>query len=122
MKCPHCGNESRTKDVCSSCGEKVEMPEQTIEVEYKEFKVSEFMEIRRKRKSSRRKGDETTLTEEPGTEEKDYRNAGETGIATVLASLLPRGKRKRFLIAGLVIVVLSVIAGTYYFLKLWHNQ
>jgi hypothetical protein len=56
MICPHCGNESEKKDVCSRCGGKMEVPEQAIEVEYKEFKVAEFMEIRRKRQEKKKKG------------------------------------------------------------------
>jgi hypothetical protein len=122
MKCPHCGNESQRKDVCSNCGEKMEVSEQAIEVEYKEFKISEFMEIRRKRQSSRRKGTEKTAVEGAGTEEEDYRTAGNAGITSARALLLLGGKRKRFLIVVLVLVVLAVITGAYYLLKFLHHQ
>lgn len=48
MKCPKCGNELNAKGVCVKCIEKPEKTEEDIEVEYKEFKVSEFLEIRKK--------------------------------------------------------------------------
>jgi len=122
MKCPHCGNDSRTKGVCSSCGDKMEMPEQTIEIEYKEFKVSEFMEIRRRRKGPGRKRDEGALTKGSGDEEEDYRTGENIRIAAGFASLLRGGKRNRFLIIVLVIIALAVITGAYYLLKFLHHQ
>ena len=97
------------------------VPEQTIEVEYKEFKVSEFMEIRKKRQNSR-KGTEKALTEGAGKGGEDYRTAGNAGIPAARSSLLQGGKRKRFLIAVLVLVVLAVITGAYYLLKFLHHQ
>jgi len=122
MKCPHCGNESRRKDVCSRCGEKIEVPEQAIEVEYKEFKVSEFMEIRKKRQNSRRKVPEKAITEGAGREEKGYRTAGNAGIAAPRVSQRLEGRRRRFFIAVLVLLVLSVITGAYCLLKFLHHH
>ena len=122
MKCPHCGNESRRKDVCSRCGEKIEVPEQAIEVEYKEFKVSEFMEIRKKRQNSRRKVPEKAITEGAGREEKGYRTAGNAGIAAPRVSQRLEGRRRRFFIAVLVLLVLAVITGAYCLLKFLHHH
>lgn len=122
MKCPHCGNESRRKDVCSRCGKKIEVPEQAIEVEYKEFKASEFMEIRKKRQNSRRKVPEKAITEGAGREEKDYRTAGNAGIAAPHVSLRLEGRRRRFFIAVLVLLVLAVITGAYCLLKFLHHH
>jgi hypothetical protein len=117
MKCPHCGNESQRKDICSRCGEKMEVPEQTIEVEYKEFKVSEFMEIRKKRLNSG-KGTEEAFTEEAGKGGKEYRTAGSAGIPAARV----KGKRRIFFIAVLALVVLSAITGAYYLLRFLHRQ
>ena len=122
MKCPHCGNESQRKDVCSRCGEKIEVPEQAIEVEYKEFKVSEFMEIRKKRQNSRRKVPEKAITEGAGREEKGYRTAGNAGIAAPRVSQRLEGRRRRFFIAVLVLLVLAVITGAYCLLKFLHHH
>jgi hypothetical protein len=118
MKCPHCGNESNRKDVCSRCGGKMEMPEQTIEVEYKEFKVSEFMEIRKKRQNSA-KGTGKALTEGAGAEEEGDRTGG---IPATHMLLREKGKRRIFLIAILVFVVLAVITGAYYLLRFLLHQ
>ena len=121
MKCPHCGNESNRKDACSRCGEKMEMPEQTIEVEYKEFKVSEFMEIRKKRKNSG-KGTGKELTEGAGAEEEYDRTAGKAGIPAAHVLLRQKGKRRIFFIAVLVLVILAVIRGAYYLLRFLHHR
>jgi len=48
MKCPDCGTELHEKDRCSKCGKKIELPQKDVEVEYKEFTLSEFLEIRKK--------------------------------------------------------------------------
>ncbi len=48
MKCPLCGIDLEGKDKCSKCGRKIEDLLRGIEVEYKDFKVSEFLEIRQK--------------------------------------------------------------------------
>jgi DNA-directed RNA polymerase subunit RPC12/RpoP len=47
MKCPHCGSDLKDTDLCSKCGRKVG-PAPEIEVEYRDFKVSEYLEIRQK--------------------------------------------------------------------------
>jgi uncharacterized Zn finger protein (UPF0148 family) len=47
MKCPHCGADLKRKDLCGNCGRKIEQAPE-IEVEYKDFKVSEYLEIRQK--------------------------------------------------------------------------
>jgi DNA-directed RNA polymerase subunit RPC12/RpoP len=45
MKCPDCGKELNEKNVCIQCGKKAESPTEDIEVRYKEFPKSEFLEI-----------------------------------------------------------------------------
>lgn len=47
MKCPHCGTDLKATDLCSKCGRKISPPPE-IEVEYRDFKVSEYLEIRQK--------------------------------------------------------------------------
>lgn len=49
MKCPECGEALNEGHVCKSCGRDVKGSAEEFEVEYKEFKLSEFLEIRRKR-------------------------------------------------------------------------
>ncbi len=50
MKCPECGEALNEGHVCKSCGKEVKGSAEEFEVEYKEFKLSEFLEIRRKRR------------------------------------------------------------------------
>jgi hypothetical protein len=48
IHCPDCGTEVRGADICSRCGKHLEITQQRVEVEYKEFTLSEFLEIRKK--------------------------------------------------------------------------
>ena len=122
MKCPHCGNESRKKYVCSKCGGKIGAPEQEIEVEYKEFTVSEFMEIRKKRQNFCRKGTEKVLIEGADKKGGDRRNNGVAGVAAARMSPEREDRRGRFFIAVLVLLILAVIAGVYYLLRFLYHR
>jgi hypothetical protein len=112
MQCPHCGNELRGEMSCSKCGRKVSPPKRDIEVEYKEFKVSEFLEIRKSQQEFRAEG-----TSEPGTEQKG-------GLFSLQPPARMTGKptpgrgTKRLLIAFLLILIFfGIVAGAYYFLR-----
>jgi|YelNatPaOPRAMG01_1025707.scaffolds.fasta_scaffold03989_14 predicted amidophosphoribosyltransferase len=50
MICPYCGNKIKdNSNVCGACGKEIKgSTGEKIEVEYKEFKVSELLEIHRK--------------------------------------------------------------------------
>lgn len=48
MKCPECGEALNEGHVCKSCGKALKGSAEEFEVEFKEFKLSEFLEIRRK--------------------------------------------------------------------------
>jgi len=112
MQCPHCGNELNGEIPCSKCGRKVSPPKRDIEVEYKEFSVSEFLEIRKSQQESRTEG-----TGEPGAAQKGNADspqppANKTGKLTT-----GRGT-KRFLIAFLLtFIIFGVMAGAYYLLR-----
>jgi len=45
MKCPHCSEETQAGKVCERCGKDLE-PHKGMEIEYKEFKVSELLDIK----------------------------------------------------------------------------
>jgi hypothetical protein len=111
MQCPHCGNELSGEMPCSKCGRKVS-PKGDIEVEYKEFKVSEFLEIRKSQQESRAEG-----TSEPGTEQK----GGPFSLQSPANSTEKptQGRRtKRLLITFLLILIFfGLVAGAYYFLR-----
>ncbi|MEW6585092.1 MAG: hypothetical protein AB1442_05710 [Nitrospirota bacterium] len=52
MKCPHCGKESTDRETCTNCGKEIHVPAEDVEVEYKEFTLSEFLEIRKKKEQA----------------------------------------------------------------------
>jgi hypothetical protein len=112
MQCPHCGNEVSGEMYCSKCGRKVSPPKRDIEVEYKEFKVSEFLEIRKPQQESQ--GEETSET---GTEQK----GGPFSLqppANMTGKPAPGRGTKRLLIAFLLILIFfGLVAGAYYFLR-----
>jgi ribosomal protein L32 len=60
MKCPFCGKEGISHTTCSKCGKNISPPPGEIEVEYKEFTLSEFLEIRKKLEQSAGIGNEET--------------------------------------------------------------
>lgn len=112
MQCPHCGNEVNGAMPCSKCGGKVSLPKRDIEVEYKEFKVSEFLEIRKSQQESRAEG-----TSEPGTEQK----GGPVSLqppANMTGKRAPgRGTKKLLIAFLLILIIFAVMAGAYYLLR-----
>jgi hypothetical protein len=64
MKCPGCGIDVTGKEVCSQCGRKCDIPPEEIEVEYKNFTISEFLEIRPKSSGSHRQPEAVCVREE----------------------------------------------------------
>jgi len=112
MQCPHCGNELSGEMPCSKCGEKVSPAKGDIEVEYKEFKVSEFLEIRKSPQEYRAEG-----TSEPGTGKK----GGPVSLqptANMTGKRAPGRGTKRLLIAfSLIFIIFGAMAGAYYLLR-----
>jgi hypothetical protein len=112
MRCPHCGNEFSGATLCSKCGRRVNLPKADIEVEYKEFKVSELLEIRKSQQAVPDKG-----TTEPGTVKKGDPFSLQPP-AKVTGKPAPGRGTKRLLIAFLLILLFfGLIAGAYYFLR-----
>ncbi len=50
MKCPHCGKETKVGKACDNCGRGL-APSQGVEIQYKDFKVSELLDIKVGKKS-----------------------------------------------------------------------
>jgi hypothetical protein len=110
MNCPYCGNELSGKDVCARCGKKTEMPKPKVEVEYKEFKVSEFLEIRQKQEVLQAE------KESSGSTETDFRVKRED-VTKETRPDVKREKRNVFLIAAIILVIITAMAGTWYLLR-----
>ena len=45
MKCPHCGRETKGKETCEHCGKSFAAGGE-VEVSYKDFKVTELLDIK----------------------------------------------------------------------------
>jgi len=117
MQCPHCGNELSGAMLCSKCGRKVSPPRRDIEVEYKEFKVSELLEIRKAQQASRAAGMGESGTVQKGGPVSLQPTANMTGKPT------PGKGTKRLLIAFLIIfMIFGVMAGAYYLLRFLFQQ
>ena len=108
MRCSYCGSETGEKDICAVCGKKQKGPDSDVEVEYKEFKISEFLEIRKKQKTleGARRSRKTT-----GRRADDRKGGRE---------VIPGIERSEARFPAIIIVILSVIAALawlFYFLR-----
>jgi thiol:disulfide interchange protein len=127
MKCPDCGSELDENNICSNCRINVARQEQEIEIEYKEFPKSEFLEIRKKHKA------ETESAEIPA--EKNHKkkktpsNTAELKSASAKQSRsikqkareTSRGINKKSLLIFLAgLLTAGILAGVYYLLKLFY--
>ena len=66
MKCPRCDTDITGKRKCSKCGFDVAGPQDEIEVEYKDFKTSELLEIRHKKQTVDEHEKTITVSEHKG--------------------------------------------------------
>ena len=122
MKCPDCGSELGENTVCSNCGMKVENHEQEIEIEYKEFPKSEFLEIRKKAKS-----DTETAEISVGKDSKKKKRPLDTaplksasGKQSIKKEARVTGRdinKKSLLIFLAGLLTAGIFAGIYYLLK-----
>jgi hypothetical protein len=131
MKCSHCGSDLKGKDICSRCGRKTE-PVPDIEVEYKDFKVSEYLEIRQKEhkassgseavahEGKQRDIPDKGSREEPVTDDKTSENTrGRTPaegdlVRRMPAPASPEGMRLSPFAFTMTLLLLAALAGALY--------
>ena len=124
MKCPHCGADLKEKDLCSRCGRKIG-PAPEIEIEYKDFKVSEYLEIRQKEHKTSsgtgtgvQKGERSrTLPEmaEKTSENTRGRTPAEGDLVATVRVPDPRGSMKySSLTVAVILLILAALAGALY--------
>jgi hypothetical protein len=105
MKCPRCGEETSPGKTCEGCGEVLPVPKE-VEVEYKEFRISELLDI----KMSERAGADRSET---GDEHPGWRD---TEPPAVYPAKTEAGRRKSLVvIMTFVVFVIAAIAGLYFF-------
>ena len=108
MKCPRCDADISTQKKCSKCGFNIDGQGQ-LEVEYKDFKTSELLEIRHK-KQTRPPGAETEiLMEQPGEE----------GINKEMPADPPlEAKKSSFPILKVAVLIAALLIGGFILFRL----
>lgn len=102
MRCPHCGKETSPGKTCGICGKA--LPQKEVEVEYKEFRISEMLDIR--------------MAKGGGAGRPARRAEGPSGRAagTGKASQKDSSGRRRtsaVVITTIILIILAAIAGIY---------
>lgn len=107
MKCPRCGSDVTGKEPCSRCGAKT-APLEELEVRYKVFKVSEFLEIGQKKNDGK-------------TEADPQRTNGKHPAGPVRETRRPPASsgKKLYTAIAAVILLLALIAGLLYAYLHW---
>ena len=106
MECPHCGEEIRKGEECKRCAKKV-VPSKEMEVQYKEFKVSELLDIRMTSPVSPREG---MKNHEPAPGNKDGLNRACQGEKE------QKTKQSHILVLAIIAFLAAVVV--FYLLKL----
>jgi hypothetical protein len=110
VKCPHCGKGTKDGKACDNCGRDL-APSQGMEVQYKDFKVSELLDIKVGHRFPAGKGVEE---EESGHEtEREMKKNPSSGKRAV-------GKKRLRVVMTAVTFVLVAIA-VFFFLKFFTN-
>jgi len=110
MKCPFCGQESSAGEISNHCGKKMNKPAGDVEIEYKEFTLSEFLEIRKKQEQPGEQGfrrARSSLPDQRGTSPLRKQNRHEE-----------TGKHRKYVILIAIIGFTAVIIGGFFLLKL----
>jgi methionyl-tRNA synthetase len=103
-KCPVCGQESSAGEICNNCSKKMNKPADDLEIEYKEFTLSEFLEIRKKQEQS---GARSSLSDQKGE-----------GFLRKQSTYDKTEKKRKYIILIAVIGFTAVIIGGFFLLKL----
>ena len=112
MKCPRCDADISTQKKCSKCGFNVADNRDELEVEYKDFKTSELLEIRRKKQTTPPDA-ETKIFEQPG--EDVIKREGPVNPS-------PEARKSSFPILTVVVLILALIIGGLFLVRLLFLQ
>ena len=105
MKCPRCDTDVTGKRKCSKCGLDVAGSQEEIEVEYKDFKTSELLEIRHKKLADRQYEEIKTVGEHNGEKALKRELSGETFC---------KEEKKPFPFFAAMALILLLIAGVFF--------
>jgi len=107
LKCPRCDAHISGQMKCSKCGLNVADYQKEIEVEYKDFKTSEFLEIRQKKHSVPLIEKTREVKEHPKSKVLEKKQA---------ETFHQSGKRS-FRILAIVFLLLALITGTFIIIR-----
>ena len=109
MKCPRCNADMSTQKKCSKCGYNVAGNQDELEVEFKDFKTSELLEIRHKKQ-----------TMSPDAETKAIMNqSGEDAIKSEIpVNPSPETKKRPLHVLTIVVLILALITGGIFLVRL----
>ena len=113
MKCPRCNADISTQKKCGKCGFNVADNLDELEVEYKDFKTSELLEIRRKKHMALPGAEVKKFVEQPGED--------------VIKREMPANpsldaKKNLFPILTVAVLVLALIIGGLFLVRLLVQQ
>jgi|PlaIllAssembly_1097288.scaffolds.fasta_scaffold418756_2 hypothetical protein len=109
MKCPRCAADISTQKKCSKCGYNVDDNQGELEVEFKDFKTSELLEIRHKKQTRPPDAETNIFMNQPG---EDFINR------EVPANPSLKAKKSSFSIFAVVVLVLALIIGGLFLVRL----
>lgn len=108
MKCPRCDAEIAGKRKCSKCGLDVAGSQEEIEVEYKDFKTSELLEIRHKKHAAHEHDEIETYRKQNGTGALKSEAPGESFC---------KDEKKPFPFLAAMALILMLIAGAFFIFR-----
>jgi hypothetical protein len=105
MKCPRCDADISTQKKCSKCGFIIADDPDGLEVEYKDFKTSELLEIRQKKQTTSQGAETIIFREQPE----------EDGIKkqTPANPSLEAKKRSSPILAVVLLILALIICGLF---------
>ncbi len=109
MKCPRCDADISTQKKCSKCGFNVADNRDELEVEYKDFKTSELLEIRHKKQTTPPAAETKIFMEQPGED---------VIKREIPANPSPEAKKSSFPILTVVVLILALIIGGLFLVRL----
>ena len=104
MKCPRCDTDVTRQRKCSKCGLDVAGSKEEIEVEYKDFKTSELLEIRHKKQAAPEHDEIKTLREHNEEEALTRESPGDA---------FNKDEKKPFPFLAAMALILMLIAGVF---------
>ncbi|MEW5818316.1 MAG: hypothetical protein AB1798_23375 [Spirochaetota bacterium] len=123
MKCGKCGADLNGNKICRNCGAIAPAHEEEFEIEYKDFKTSELLEIRQKRRKAGGARESKPVIEEDIKQSRGHTSFSADTVLkrdkknTAYGRYVIRRTRNQFIFVLIVIFVIAVIGGAFFILR-----